>query len=111
MSIFRKATEETKQLSIGDEGDFLVVRADISKREFNALAAKMPTGGGENISIAQAADFTAVLFDTLVLAWSGGEGKPSGEDYLNLTAGVATLIDAALSEHFASLLPDSAEGK
>lgn len=110
MGLLRRASTETKQLELGDEGDFLVVRADISKREFNALASVMPRNS-EELSIAEAAEFAGVLFDALVVGWSLDGEKPTTEDYLGLSAAASTTIDAALAEHFASLLPDSAEGK
>jgi hypothetical protein len=111
MGLFRKASTETKQLPVGDEGDFLVVRTDISKREFNALAEQMPKQAEEGLSIAEAAGFSSVLFETLVVGWSLDEGAPTADDYLSLSAAGSNAIDAALAEHFASLLPDSAEGK
>ena len=111
MGLFRKANTETTQLPVGDEGDFLVVRTDISKREFNALAGQMPKQSEEGLSIADAAGFSSVLFETLVVGWSLDDTQPSAEDYLSLSAAASNAIDAALAEHFASLLPDSAEGK
>lgn len=109
MGLFRKASVETVQLPVGDEGDFLVVRSDISKREFNALASAMPKQA-ENLSIAEASDFSVALFEALVVGWSLDE-EATAEAYLGLTAAASNAIDSALAEHFSSLLPSSAEGK
>lgn len=112
MGILRKATEETKRILL-DETDYIVVRADITKREFNALAGAMPpvTDGGAGLSVAQAAGFQRVLFETLVIEWSLAEGRPTLEDYDDLSAEAGLVLDAKLAEHFESLLPSSAEGK
>lgn len=111
MGILRRATEEVKQLML-DDTDYIVVRADISKREFNALAAKMPqTAEGQSLTIPEAMAFQGELFSTLVTGWSLSEGTPSLEDYNGLSAEGASAIDTALADHFASLLPSSAEGK
>lgn len=111
MGILRKASDEYVNLSL-DETDFITVRADISKREFNALAANMPTTGeGGSLTPEQATGFGAYLFDTLVVGWSLFDGKPTVDDYLGLSAESGQAIDAALAGHFESLLPTSAEGK
>lgn len=111
MGILRKASAETKTIML-DETDYITVRADISKREFNALVAHMPQkADGAAMTIVETTAFTAQLFDTLVLGWSLAEGKPGMNDYEELSAEAATVIDAALAEHFETLLPSSAEGK
>jgi lysophospholipase L1-like esterase len=112
MSILRKASTETKQIAL-DDTDFIVVRADISKREFNALAGSMPnmTGEGATLSVGEASAFQRVLFGTLVVGWSLDGSHPTAEDYDALSAESAAAIDAKLIEHFEALLPTSAEGK
>jgi hypothetical protein len=112
MGILRKATEETKQIAL-DETDYIVVRADITKREFNTLAGSMPpvSEGGAGLSVAQASDFQKSLFETLVVGWSLNDGKPTVDDYESLAAEAGLVVDTKLAEHFESLLPTSAEGK
>lgn len=111
MGILRKATDETKNINL-DETDYLVVRADISKREFNIIASQMPRNvEAAGLSVEDASAFSGFLFDTLVLGWSLSEGKPSIEDYEALSAESGNAVDAALADHFGSLLPSSAEGK
>jgi hypothetical protein len=112
MGILRKATEEVKTIAL-DETDYIVVRADISKREFNALAGAMPPvgEGGAGLSVAQASDFQKSLFESLVVGWSLYDGTPKIEDYETLSAEAGLVVDTKLAEHFESLLPSSAEGK
>lgn len=112
MGILRKATDEIKRIPL-DETDYIVVRADITKREFNALAGSMPpvSEGGAGLSVAQAAGFQRVLFETLVIEWSLSEGKPTLDEYDELSAEAGLVVDTKLAEHFESLLPSSAEGK
>ena len=111
MSILRKASIETKNIPL-DDTDYIIVRVDISKRDFNTLVAHMPnTADGASMTIAETTEFTAQLFDTIVVGWSLAGGKPTITDYEELSAESATAIDAALAEHFETLLPSSAEGK
>lgn len=111
MGILRKATEEVKNIYL-DDTDYIVVRADITKREFNALAADMPqTGEGQSLTIPEAIGFQSRLFAVLVVGWSLSEGVPTTEDYESLSAEAGQAIDSKLAEHFESLLPSSAEGK
>ena len=112
MGLLRVASQESKTITLGEEGDFIVVRSDISKRDFNALAARMPQGVADgNVSFSQASEFSGFLFGALVTGWSLSEGTPTVEEYEGLSAEGANAIDAALADHFSSLLPDSAEGK
>jgi len=111
MSILRKVSVETKQISL-DDTDFIVVKTDISKREFNILAGKMPqtataTGG---MSLTEALDFQTYLFSALVVEWSL-DGAPTVEAYEGLSAVAGNAIDEKLALHFETLLPSSAEGK
>lgn len=112
MSILRKASTETKTISL-DETDYIVVRADISKREFNALVASMPASAksGEELTMTDATSFQKTLFEYLVVGWSLSDGQPSVADYDELAAEAANAIDAVLSEHFTALLPSAPEGK
>jgi hypothetical protein len=112
VSILRKATQETKTISL-DETDYIVVLADISKREFNALVASMPASAKseEGITMADATTFQRALFEMLVVGWSLSDGKPTVADYNELAAESANAVDAKLADHFSSLLPSSAEGK
>jgi len=112
MGILRAASTDVKTIML-DDSDFIKVRSDLSKREFNDLASNMPTNIGEdgkNISLSDATKFQAYLFTTLVVGWSMDE-SPTLDAYEGLSAEAAQAIDAKLAEHFESILPSSAEGK
>jgi tRNA isopentenyl-2-thiomethyl-A-37 hydroxylase MiaE len=112
MGILRTASTETKTIML-DEEDFIKVRADLSKREFNELVSHMPSGvakDGEGLSLADATKFQEYLFGALVVGWSL-DVPATVEEYNNLSAEAGQEIDVKLGEHFESLLPSSAEGK
>lgn len=112
MGILKKASTETKRIEL-DDSDYIEVRADISKREFNILAGNMPTGvqeDGSGLSLTDATKFQEFLFGALVTGWSLPE-KATTEAYNGLSAEAAQAVDEALAKHFESLMPTSAEGK
>jgi hypothetical protein len=112
MGILRTAASSTKQIML-DETDYITVRADLSKRDFNALIGSMPTGvqaDGGGLSLAEATKFQESLFAALVVGWSL-DTPATVEAYNDLSAEAGQAIDAKLGEHFESLLPTSAEGK
>lgn len=112
MGILRKASEETKKVYL-DATDFIVLRSDISKREFNDIAANMPENVGDdakNLKMPEATKFQSYLFGVLVVGWSLEE-PPTEEAYNGLSAAAANAIDVKLGEHFETLIPSSAEGK
>ena len=108
MSILRKAATATKQIAL-DETDFIVVKTDITKGEFNALAGKMSQSGA-TMSMTEALEFQTYLFDSMVVGWSL-EDEPTIEAYQGLSAAAGNAVDEKLAAHFESLLPTSAEGK
>ena len=113
MGILRRASDAVKRIALGEE-DWIEVRSEVSKREFNNIAEHMPISHGktvEEMSLPEAMTFQSYLFDTLVVAWSLADGKPTLEDYFSLSAEAANAVDAAVAEHFESLVPSSAEGK
>jgi len=112
MGILRTATGETKRIML-DETDYIEVRGEISKREFNLIASNMPDTGkeGDEISLDAATKFQEFLFLTLIAGWSLGEGKPTASDYEDLTAEAANAVDTAIASHFEGIVPSSAEGK
>jgi len=112
MGILRTASTATKEILL-DETDYIRVRADLSKRDFNDLVTHMPQGvekDGTGLSLADATKFQEYLFGTLVVGWSL-DVPATVEEYNNLSADAGQVIDAKLGEHFESLLPTSAEGK
>ena len=112
MGILRKASVETKQIDLG-EGDFIVVRMDISKRDFNRFIAYLPgrtVDADTGMTPAEATELQKGLFETLVTAWSL-EDAPTVEAYMDLSNEGASAIDTALAEHFKSLQPTKQEEK
>lgn len=112
MGILRTASSDVKKIML-DETDYIEVRAEISKREFNYLASRMPTNvgeSGENLSLADATAFQKFLFEELVVGWSLPVAV-SGEAYETLNAEAAQAVDEKVAEHFEALLPSTDESK
>lgn len=111
MGILRLASTETKRIDLGDE-DFLDVRVDMSKRDYNRLLKRIPTDYDPDTGMTpgQADDFTTALFDALVTGWSLKE-PATVENYLGLAREAVTAVDTALVEHFNSLTPSQEEVK
>lgn len=109
-SLLRFASADTQQLDLGD-GEFLEVKSDISKRDFNNLIKKMPQDidTEKGIRPGQATDLGVALFDTLVVGWSFEGVEATVDNYLRLTRPAADAVDAKLSEHFSSLTPTEEE--
>lgn len=115
MGILRKASStETKKVYLDETNtDYILVRADISKSDFNKIAANMPKqpAEGEQISLPEATDFQKFLFGMFVVGWSLDDTVPTLEDYGALEAAAASAVDEAVAKHFEGILPSSAEGK
>ena len=112
MGILRRASTETKQIDL-DEGDFVVVRMDISKRDFNRFIAYLPgrtVSEEDGMTPSEATELQKGLFETLVTAWSL-DTEPTVEAYMDLSNEGATAIDTVLAEHFKSLQPTKQEEK
>lgn len=107
MSLLRLANDETKKIQLGDDpGDWIEVKADISKREFIALIKKMPEGVSEEnpLTLDQGMAFQQDLFEAFIVQWSL-DVEPTVDNYLNLGRSAADAVDAAIADHFASLTP------
>lgn len=112
MGILKRASGELKSISLGDEGDYLKVKSDISKRDFNTLINAMPDReiSEENgLTIQEGAKFAESLFELLVEGWSLDEGKPTLEDYMELTPEASGAVDKALIDHFNDMTPKADE--
>lgn len=110
MGILKFASADTTRIDLG-EGDFLEVRKDMSKREFNALMGKMPNReiSEENgLTLQEGLEFQQALFEALVVGWSASE-PATVENYLSLEREAAETIDSKLIEHFGSLSPSREE--
>lgn len=109
MSKLRLASADTKRIELGDE-DFLVVKNDLSKRDFNGILKLLPPDydSDSGFTFGQASDFACALFDCIVTGWSL-DVEPTVENYLDLAQDAASAVDQALAEHFNSLTPSAEE--
>jgi hypothetical protein len=114
MSILRLATATPKRIPLSEDGDYIDVRSEISKRTFNELIQLMPKGldGSEestkNMDMADAFRFQNDLFRIFVTGWSL-EADPTPENYEELERSAGEAVDKALGDHFASLAPSDKE--
>lgn len=102
----RLVSNAPERIDLGD-GDWLDVRSDISKKQFNTLLKSLPEGFGDDNSFTpgESDDFVAAIFEAFILDWSlvdeAGEAVPATrENYDNLTREAATIVDTAIMEHF-----------
>lgn len=131
MGILRKASVETKKIALpveyngigknrvavlrdptGEE-DYVEVRTDISKRDFNRFIAFLPArtvSEEEGMTPSEATELQKGLFETLVTGWSL-DTPATVEEYEGLSNEGASEIDTALAEHFKSLQPSKQEEK
>jgi hypothetical protein len=109
MGILRLASTDTKRVDLGD-GDYLEVRSDLSKRDFNGILKGLPADydTDKGFSPGQADDFTIALFQTLVVGWSL-DVPASVDNYLSLERSAATAVDEALMAQLNSISPDAKE--
>lgn len=108
MGLLRLANDQTTRIPLGTD-DYVEVKSDISKRTFNKIASLMPSiSEGQDMTIAQAAQFQQDLFAELVVGWSL-DAPATVETYLNLAADAANEVDTVLAEHFQSLTPTKDE--
>ena len=106
MGILKFASTETKRIDLGED-DYIEVRTDLSKREFNALMGAMPNRevSEENgLTLSEGLDFAQALFSALVTGWSIPE-PVNIENYLALEHGASQAIDTQLIEHFGNISP------
>lgn len=124
MGILRRANSETKRIPLTANGpvmdrepqegeDFIEVRVDIAKRDFNRFIAYLPgreVTKDSGMTPAEATELQKGLFETLVTGWSLEE-QATVEAYESLSNEGATVIDTALAEHFKTLQPSKQEEK
>ena len=111
----RLVSNAPTRIDLGD-GDWLDVRSDISKKQFNTLLKALPAGFGEENSFTpgESDDFVAAIFEAFILDWSlvDEEGNPvpaTRENYDNLERQAATIVDTAIMEHFNAQNPTDEE--
>ena len=103
MGILKFASVAKKRIDLGD-GDWIEVSEDISRRDFNQIAALMPDvdEGQDDFTLSQKLEFAKALFTGLVKGWSL-DVEPSYENYLALDRDGSVAIDNALMTHFSDI--------
>jgi len=130
-NLLRKASAETKRIALPVEyetkgkeriaimrepkegEDFIEVRTDIAKRDFNRFISYLPgrtVNEDEGMTPSEATELQKGLFETLVTGWSL-DVEPTVAEYESLSNEGATAIDTALAEHFRALQPSKQEEK
>lgn len=112
----RLVSRNTKRIAIGEE-DFIEVREDISRREFNKLLSTLVSRGAidaEHIDMETATAFSDALFSAFVVDWSVVDEKGKSvectlENYGMLSRDASVLVEQAITAHFQSLTPDNEE--
>lgn len=95
-------TTSTKRIE-HESGDYIEVRANLSKRELNSILSALPLDiANEKMTFASSIGASEALFSALVVGWS--LPVPADlENYLSLEGEAATWIDTSIMEHFSSL--------
>lgn len=111
----RLASADTVDLPLSD-GDWVRVRTEIAKRDFNKFIKYMPgrevskDNPDTKLTPAEAVELQTGMFEALVVAWSAPM-PATVESYLNLGTESAGELDEALANHFKSLTPSKEEEK
>lgn len=107
----RLASTEAKRIDLAD-GDWVDVRTDLAKRDFNALIRQMPEKDltKEALTVSEGLAFQGALFEALVIGWSL-DVPATVENYLALAQESTVALDQALADHFGSMTPSPEEGK
>lgn len=97
-----------------ESGDWIDVRANLSKRDINRILTTLPQellNGTGQVTFQAAVGSAEALFAALLVGWSL-EVPATVENYLNLDGEPAAWIDQKLFEHFNSLtLSEDERGK
>jgi len=103
MGLLRIAdTTATKRIT-HESGDWVEVRANLSKRELNSILSALPLDiASEKVTFAASIGASEALFNALVVGWSL-DVPADIENYLALEGDAATWIDTVVMEHFSSL--------
>ena len=111
MGLIRLANETGKNLPVGTDGDFVIVREEISKRTRNRLILQVPQRDDieeTGLTIGEGLDFQPALFAELVIGWSA-ELDCNMDNYLALAPEAADAIDEVLAEYFSEMMPTKEE--
>lgn len=122
MSLFRRADRGATETyyfgdeALGDERDYIRVRASLSKGEANDILSQAPTGERD---IKGGLAFLENFFTKVIVEWSmkDEEGEPippTLEEYRSMEAAGARMIEEKLSQHLNKLIGrevEKAEGE
>ena len=103
---FKIANEKSTKRFETEEGDYIVVRAEISKQEHINLTRGLTINASGDRNIDEVLTMQDNLFQLLVLEWSvkdneGNDVPVSVEAYHNLDLETSSVIDKWLQEHMA----------
>lgn len=103
MPLLRRASNAPKKIELDNEGSYIEVNEDITRRQFNKLADALPDNiGDDSFTAAQGVGIQSVLFETFVIGWSL-DAEPTIEEYEGLPQDAAAAIDDALMRHFGNV--------
>lgn len=108
----KSASTATTKLDLG-EGDWVEVRTELAKREYKSLAAYFPdrvVNEENKLTASEGVALQTGLFAALVTGWSA-DIPATIDNYEGLDSADAQRIDAALAEHFKTMVPSADEGK
>lgn len=114
----RLVSANTTRLDIGDDGDWIEVKEDLSRRDFNRIISTLPVNrdglNTDEIDLDTATSFAEALFDVFVEDWSvtdsdSNKVKANVANYQLLDRASSQLIDAQLSEYFNGVIAVSDE--
>lgn len=110
-SIFRKANvEEVIRYEHENGEDWLELRSDLSKKEVAKLMRAAPTQQKDDSpDIEGGLNFMREFFAITAVAWTGGDKKPSVQDYDDLSYEIAQWVDTELGKHFQATIGSKAE--
>lgn len=112
MALLRKAETTTTRIPLGED-EWIEVRDEIAKRDFNRFIKYLPgreVNEESKLTPAEATELQIGMFEALVVAWSA-DLPCDVEGYLALGTEGANAVDAALAEHFKTLNPSKEEEK
>ena len=114
----RLVSANTTRLDIGDDGDWIEVKEDLSRRDFNRIISTLPVNreglNTDEIDLDTATSFAEALFDVFVEDWSVTDGdsnkvKANVANYQLLDRASSQLIDSQLSDYFNGVIAVSDE--
>lgn len=113
-TFLRLASPDATTRITHEGGDWVDVRANLSKKDMDSILRNLPSSMVNNVdgkvtfNLTEAQEMAYSLFKALVVGWSL-DTPCTFENYLSLDSEAAQWIDNKLYEHFASLQTSKAE--